>query len=374
MTNPKKLLGVIVNPKAGLGGRVGLKGSDGNYIQHKALALGAVPHALERTEQALAQLHYLKNTTTLVTYPDEMGADAAQGFETQIIGTITSGKTTAQDTQRAAQQMAEIGVDFLLFAGGDGTARDIFDAIGASLPMIGIPAGVKIHSSVYAVNPRAAGKLAAMFLEGRITGFQEAEVMDVDEQALRGGIFSTKLYGYLKVPYEEQFVQHSKSPTPASDAALAREIAAFVAGQMEADVVYIIGPGTTTRAIAEHLGLEKTLIGVDVILKNQVIVKDANESRLLSILADHPRAKIIITPIGGQGYLLGRGNQQISPQVIRMVGKDNLIIVSTINKLLSLKGRPLLVDTGDEKIDRLLQGYIRVTTGYNQSMIYRVSA
>jgi predicted polyphosphate/ATP-dependent NAD kinase len=191
---------------------------------------------------------------------------------------------------------------------------------------------------------------------------------------LRGGIFSTKLYGYLKVPYEEQFVQHSKSPTPASDAALAREIAAFVAGQMEADVVYIIGPGTTTRAIAEHLGLEKTLIGVDVILKNQVIVKDANESRLLSILADHPRAKIIITPIGGQGYLLGRGNQQISPQVIRMVGKDNLIIVSTINKLLSLKGRPLLVDTGDEKIDRLLQGYIRVTTGYNQSMIYRVSA
>ena len=369
-----KRLGLIVNPKAGIGGSVGLKGSDGAAIQKQALALGAVPKALNRAIEAIQFLVTLRGELEIVTYPGEMGANAAVacGFEPVVIGAITPGETTAADTSQAAGEMMGLGADLVLFAGGDGTARDIYRAVGTNVPVLGIPAGVKIHSAVYATNPKSAGELAAMYLRGQATDLREAEVMDIDEDAVRQGVVSAKLYGYLKIPFQRMLVQSLKSASPPGERLAADAIACAVIDEMAEDRLYIIGPGTTTRAIASRLGLPKTLIGVDVVLNRQLLAADVGERRLLELLEGH-RAKIVITPIGGQGYLFGRGNQQISAEVIRRTGKENIIVVSTLDKIVSLRGRPFLVDTGSHAVDEMLKGYTKVVTGYNQYTVYQVS-
>jgi len=372
----EKRLGLIVNPVAGIGGRVGLKGSDGAEIQKRALALGAVPQSLNRAIQALERIKTVDGLE-VITYPGEMGEDAARacGFQPKVIGLITPGKTTAEDTRSAAGEMLQQDVSLLLFAGGDGTARDICDAIGDSLPVLGIPAGVKIHSAVFATNPGSAGDLAASYLRGRISSLREAEVMDVDEGcrlAVRQGIVSAKLYGYLKVPFQRRLLQGLKTPSSPGEQAAMAAIAADVVSKMEDGWFYIIGPGTTTRAITARLGLDKTLIGVDVVAEGKPIAADVNESQLLKLIEGR-KARIVGTPIGGQGCIFGRGNQQISPKVIKEVGKDNVIVVSTTGKIHSLRGRPLWVDTGDQEVDEMLNGHVRVVTGYNEQIVYRVA-
>ena len=372
-------LGLIVNPVAGIGGRVGLKGSDGAEVQKRALELGAVPQALNRAIQALERI---KPTDDLeiITYPGEMGEDAARacGFDPTVIGSITPGETTPQDTRSAAREMRRLNVDLLLFAGGDGTARDIYNAVGDGIPALGIPAGVKIHSAVFATNPINAGDLAALALQGKVSSLREAEVMDVDEDAFRRGVVSAKLYGYLKVPFQRRLIQGLKTPSSLGEAASMRAIAHDVVGKMKDDCLYIIGPGTTTRAITSRLGLDKTLIGVDVVHGGELVAADVNESRLLE-LVEGRRAKIIVTPIGGQGCIFGRGNQQISPRVIKKVlaeddcPKDCIIVVSTPGKIHALGGRPLWVDTGDRELDGMLSGYIRVITGYREQIVYKLS-
>ena len=378
----EKKLGLIVNPVAGIGGRVGLKGSDGAEIQRKALALGAVPRSLNRAIQALERLQSVGGLE-VVTYPGEMGEDAARacGFAPTVIGWITPGGTTREDTISAAREMLELGVDLLLFAGGDGTARDIYNATGEKMVVLGIPAGVKIHSAVYATNPIGAGDLARSYLEGRSSALREAEVMDVDEEAFRQGFVSAKLYGYLKVPFQRRWLQGRKAPSSPGEQGAMAAIAADVVSEMADDWLYVIGPGTTTRAITARLGLDKTLVGVDVIRAErregkegglgELVAADVNESQLLALLEGR-KTKIVVTPIGGQGYIFGRGNQQISPDVLAMGGKDNVIVVSTSGKIHSLSGRPLRVDTGDRAVDEMLSGYVRVTTGYNEQLVYKV--
>ncbi|MCP4540357.1 MAG: ATP-NAD kinase family protein [Chloroflexi bacterium] len=371
-------LGLIVNPVAGLGGRVGLKGSDGADVQKKALALGAVPQALNRAILALERVGSVDGLE-IVTYPGEMGADAVRacGFEPSIIGAIQPGGTTSSDTQNAAREMQRLGVRLLLFAGGDGTARDVYNAVGDGVPALGIPAGVKIHSAVYATHPRSAGYLAASFLQGKTTALREAEVMDIDEQAFRQGIVSARLYGYLRVPFERRLLQGLKTPSRPGDQSAMKMIAADVVSKMEDGWLYVIGPGTTTWAIASRLGFSKTLIGVDVVREGKLVAADVNESQLLALLEGR-QAKIIVTPIGGQGYIFGRGNQQISPNVIKRTGadnkhpKENIIVVSTVGKIHSLGGRPLRVDTGDRAVDEMLSGYVRVVTGYGEQIVYKV--
>jgi predicted polyphosphate/ATP-dependent NAD kinase len=369
----RKRLGLIVNPVAGLGGRVGLKGSDGAEIQKRALELGAMPQAQNRAIEALERIKPVDGLE-VITYPSEMGEDAARacGFEPKVIGSIRPGKTTAEDTMNAAREMLRLDVDLLLFAGGDGTARDIYNAISDSLPVLGIPAGVKIHSAVFGTNPRSAGDLAASYLQGKVSTLREAEVMDIDEEAVRRGVVSARLYGYLKVPFQRRLLQGLKAPSSPGEEAAMAAIAADVVDNMEPGCLYIIGPGTTTRAITARLGLAKTLIGVDVVADGKLVAADVNESQLLELLKGR-KAKIIVTPIGGQGYIFGRGNQQISPEVIKRVGKDNIIVVSTVGKIHSLGGRPLLVDTGDREVDEMLSGYIRVVTGYDERIIYKVA-
>lgn len=362
-----------MNPVAGIGGRVGLKGSDGAEVQQRAQALGAVPQAQARAAQALERLGRLAGELELLTYPGEMGGDIARqcGFSPEVLGTIRPGRTGAEDTRRAAREMRDREVALLLFAGGDGTARDIYEAVGEDLVVLGIPAGVKIHSAVYATHPAAAGELAALYLEGRADGVREAEVMDIDEEAFRQGSLSAQLYGYLRIPARSGLVQGQKVPSAGEEASVAA-IAIDVVEKMEPGVLYILGPGTTVRAIAAELGVSKTLLGVDAVLDRALLLADANEAQLLALLQGHP-AKIVVTPIGGQGFLFGRGNQQISPRVIAAVGRENIVVVSTPDKLHALGRQPLLVDTGDPAVDAMLSGYQLVVTGYNERAVRKTT-
>jgi predicted polyphosphate/ATP-dependent NAD kinase len=369
----EKKLGLIINPIAGIGGRVGLKGSDGAEIQRKALALGAVPEAHPRTKQALVSIKPIEDLE-IITFPGEMGENAVEecGFDPIVIGSIKRGETTSEDTISAARGMLRLGAHLLLFAGGDGTARDIYNAIRDKIPVLGIPAGVKIHSAVFGINPRSAGDLAAQYIQGRISRLREAEVMDIDEDCFRNGIVSAKLYGYLKIPFRRSLVQSHKVASGSGEEVSTEAIAYDIIDTMEEGILYILGPGTTTRAITSKLGLEKTLVGVDVVCDKKLLAADVNEAQLLKLLKGQ-KSKIIVTPIGGQGHIFGRGNQQISHKVIRKVGKPNIIVISTADKINSLHGQPLWIDTGDRELDTMLSGHIRVIAGYGEKIIYRVS-
>ena len=369
-----KKLGLIVNPIAGMGGRVGLKGTDGLDILEKAVELGAKPQSQNRTVEVLKKLKPLKDDIELITYPGKMGEKTAIrcGFSPNIIGTITDAATTASDTRKAAKEMLDLKVDLLLFAGGDGTARDIYTAVGDSMVVLGIPTGVKIHSAVYACNPVRAGELALLFLQGKAKNILEAEVMDIDEEDYRKGRLRAKLYGYLKIPFERRYLQRVKAGSPVSEQYSQEAIAHDVTENISDEFYYIVGPGTTTRSIMEKLNLNDTLLGIDLIHKKKLVGKDLNEADLLEKIKGK-KTKLIITPIGGQGYLFGRGNQQISPDVIKQVGRDNIIIVATKQKINSLYGRPLLVDTGDKAVDRLLNDYFKVITGHREAIIYKAT-
>ncbi len=368
-----KTLGLIVNPVAGMGGKVGLKGSDGPEVLRMARERGATPEAPQRVSRALRAVAKTTESLQWITCPHEMGEDVcrAAGLAPKVLGSIRTGETTHEDTERAAEQLLEKQVDLLLFAGGDGTARDICRVVGSQLICLGIPAGVKIHSAVYAVTPRDAGEVAKMFLDGRLRSLREAEVMDIDEEAYRQGVVSARLYGYLRVPVESRYVQRMKAGGRVAEARALAGIADDVIDSMDESEVFVIGPGTTTRAIMEKLGLENTLLGVDVVCNRRLVAQDVPERQLTELIAGR-RAKIVIAVIGGQGYILGRGNQQVSPTVVRQVGKEGILVVATKEKLASLGGRPLLVDTGDEALNEELSGYVRVTTGYEDYVIYKV--
>lgn len=368
----KKKLGFIVNPVAGMGGRVGLKGSDGQEILQKARELGAVPESPKRAADALSRIANIKEEVEIITYPFEMGEDEARqaGFACQVIGAIDRGRTSPADTMRAAREMADLGVDLILFAGGDGTARNIHDAIGTAVPVIGIPAGVKIHSAVYATTPRNAGELTLMYLSGKLKKLQEAEVMDIDEDAFRMGRVTAKLYGYLKVPHEEKLVQGLKSGRTEGEAAVLAGIANHVIQSMEEDCIYLIGPGTTTRVVMEQLRLPYSLLGVDVVRNKQLVALDVSEKQILALIAGQ-KARIVVTIIGGQGYIFGRGNQQFSPAVLKQVGKENVVVISPQTKITSLQRRPLLIDTGDEEVNQLLSGYYQVVVDYERTIMYK---
>jgi len=366
-------IGLIVNPIAGIGGRVGLKGTDGREILQKAKSLGAISLSPKRTTAALEPLSVIGDKLKLITCPGDMGENEtiSCGFVSDIINGIKSKETTFADTQKAARIIRDRGVDLLLFAGGDGTARDIYVAIGTTLPVIGIPTGVKIHSAVFASSPSKAGELSLLYLQKKIHKLREVEVMDIDEQAFRNGIIKARLFGYLKIPYERRCIQGGKLGSSPSEEIIQKAIAEDIIESMDNDFLYIIGPGTTTRAIMQRLGLSYTLLGVDAVYKKEVIGLDLGESELLKLI-NKEKAKLIITPIGGQGYIFGRGNQQLSPQVIRKVKRENIIIIATYNKIVSLKGSPLLIDTGDLSLDRELNGYVQIVTNYHERTVYKV--
>jgi predicted polyphosphate/ATP-dependent NAD kinase len=262
------------------------------------------------------------------------------------------------------------GIDLLVFCGGDGTARDILHAVQMKVPVIGVPTGVKMHSAVFAINPKSAARIGMKFLWG-FSSLHEAEVMDIDEESYRKGRISARLMGYLLTPYEPDLLQGIKRASPITDSELRSQVAMalFIIETMEPDVTYILGPGTTTRTIADILHINKTLLGVDLLRNKRLIAKDVNENEILRTIQGN-KAKIIVTPIGGQGFIFGRGNQQISPKVIRYVGKNNILVVSTESKLRGLGS--LRVDTGDQQLDASFHGVIPVITDYRIQRIIQI--
>ncbi len=376
-------LGLIVNPIAGMGGSVGLKGTDGAAALRQARARGAQPSSERRAAEALAVITDAAPHLTLLTPLGAMGERAGRqaGMDPLVIdmGDLDpASDSTPEHTRRAVVSMMRRRIDLLLFAGGDGTARDICDALTLAqdddsppIPVLGIPAGVKMHSGVFAVNPRRAGEIVLRFMRGELDTTC-GEVMDIDEAAFRQGVVSAALHGYLRIPHAAQSVQSTKSGSVDSGDEALRSIAQQIVESMDDETLYIIGPGTTMKAITDALGLPKTLLGVDVVRGGRIVAADAAERELLRLTADTP-AKIIVTAIGGQGCILGRGNQQLSPRLIRQVGQDNIIVAATPHKLRQLHGKPLLVDTGDPSLDAALSGYISVVTGYRQSHIFRVA-
>jgi predicted polyphosphate/ATP-dependent NAD kinase len=345
-----KTLGLIVNPVAGMGGAVGLKGTDGAKILKQAISLGARPTAPTRAMSFLSELKFVKDRIQLFVGAGNMGEEEALnwGFACTVLGERKK-ETTAEDTRETARKIADAKADLLVFCGGDGTARNILEAINLSIPALGVPTGVKMHSSVFAVDPMAAAKIAIGFLWGELP-LREVEVMDVDENAFREGRVSSRLYGHLLTPYEPYLIQGAKMASPITESELRNQaaVAIYIIENMKPDVAYIIGPGTTTRTISDLLDAKKTLLGVDVFCNKKIVASDVNEKQILEAIRGKT-AQIIVTPIGGQGFVFGRGNQQISSEVISRVGLDNIIVVATESKLRSLKS--LRVDTGDPKLD-----------------------
>ena len=365
-------LGLIVNPVAGLGGTVALKGSDGAHTAAKAIELGAEPKANSRTKAALEVLLPYKERLTIYTVNGDMGEQTAKalGFNVEVVYN-TSAITTPDDTEQAAKILKNSGVDLVLFAGGDGTARNICHAIEDTIPVLGIPAGCKIHSGVYAITPKAAGRVVEMLVKGELVTLADADVMDIDEDAFRQGTVKAKRYGEMQTPSEVRYMQAVKNGGKETDELVLADIAAHVVSQMDEDTFYIMGSGSTVEAIMEEMGLENTLLGVDLIKDQTLVAQDLTAKQLLELTHDQS-TKLVITLIGGQGHIFGRGNQQLSPVLIRAIGKENIIVVATKTKLQALNGRPLICDTGDGELDDELTGYIKVTTGFNDHIMYAV--
>jgi predicted polyphosphate/ATP-dependent NAD kinase len=364
-----KTLGLIVNPVAGMGGAVGLKGTDGKAILKKAVSLGAKPIAPARAERFLSCLKPVSNEIHLITAAGTMGENEAlkAGFKCEAVGEAKQ-ETGSGDTKAAAKSMMDSKVDLLIFCGGDGTARDMMDIVDIKIPVLGLPTGVKMHSAVFACNPESAVNITMQFLLGRLP-LKEAEVMDVDEEAFRQGHLSAKIYGYMLIPYEPEYVQGAKLASPETENELRNQaaIAVYLIDKvLKPNVSFILGPGTTTRTMTDLLNEKKTLLGVDLLCNKRIVARDVNESEILSLIKGKD-AKIVVTPIGGQGFVFGRGNQQISPKVIRQVGLDNVIIIATKGKLGSL-GK-LRVDTGDPLLDKSFKGQVKVIVDYGEERV-----
>nr|WP_276521652.1 ATP-NAD kinase family protein [Shewanella sairae] len=363
-------LGLIINPLAGLGGSVGLKGSDG--VASEAIAKGAEPKSHMRMQQALAVIESYKSRIEIITASGDMGETLSKsmGFNTRVVYQAPA-ETDAQDTQKVVSELLNETLDLLLFAGGDGTARDVYAIADDKLPVLGVPAGVKIHSGVYGITPHASGMVVKMLLDGDLVSLMSADVMDIDEVAFRTGVVRARRFGEMQVPAEPRYVQAVKMGGKESDELVLADLAAEAIELME-DNLCVMGSGSTVAAVMGELGLENTLLGVDLIQDETLVASDLSANELLQLTENKP-LKLFITLIGGQGHILGRGNQQLCPELIRRVGKDNIVILATKTKLKALDGRPLIVDSGDPELDIALTGYYKVVTGYHDYVMYQVA-
>jgi predicted polyphosphate/ATP-dependent NAD kinase len=371
-------VGFLVNPIAGMGGKVGLKGTDGKADEAKKL--GAVPVANEHAGIMLAALNDILKESPMdidwLTCSGVMGAESLEeaGFKFHIVRKSPS-KTSTKDTLAAAQKLLEEKVDIILFCGGDGTARDICSVVKRAIPILGVPSGVKMHSGVFGVTPAKTAEVLACFVSGELKP-AAVEIMDLDEDRYREGEWVVRHYDSALTPFESTLVQTSKMMvTEASDAEILEEIGDYIKELVtdEPETLFILGPGGTTEAIGKVLGIDKTLLGIDAHAGKKQVGKDLNEEALLILLNKYNIVKLILSPIGSQGFVLGRGNLQLSPQVIRKIGRANIMVVSTPAKLART---PLLrFDTGDTALDTELagRGYFSVVMGYRLSRLMKVA-
>jgi len=367
-----------VNPYAGIGGSVGLKGSDGELIRAEAFARGAQQRAPARMQCCLEMLQGFRDRLEVYAYTGDMGQSAviAAGFHCNLVGASTAEPSSSQDTINAAAALVEEKVDLILFAGGDGTARNIADALeqlGANQQVVlGVPSGVKMHSGVYANTPEAAGEILRCLLEGQLVNVQSGEVRDIDEDAFRAGKVKTRLYSHMQAPQLPQFLQQVKNSGAHQDEMVKLDIANYLADNLEDDVLYIVGPGSTTQVFMEQLGLQGTLLGVDLVVNRDLLAADVSAQQLRDYMDQYANVRLIITAIGGQGHIIGRGNQQLAPDLLKKIPRAYIQIIATKEKILSLRGRPLLVDSNDPQFDKSFSGYQSVLVGYDEFILYPI--
>ena len=375
----KFIIGLIVNPISGMGGSVGLKGTDGKEILEKAMELGAEPNAHNRIKELLFHLESIKSKIKFITCPKFMGEIPLKklGFDYEtithpIFDEINEiADSTAEHTIQAAKIMNQYNnLKLILFAGGDGTARDIVHAIHKGKPCLGIPTGVKIYSSVFSLNPDKAASIIMQFLWDEIP-LKESEVLDIDENEYRKGKLVSKLYGHLLVPFNPNFCQSSKMGSSESDLDNQERIAKLIVEEMEENIYYLVGPGSTTKAITDALNQNKTILGVDLLLNKKIVAYDLNEQQILNYIRGK-KTKIIVSLIGKQGFLFGRGNLQFTPQILKDVGTQNIIIISSKFKLQNIPNQILRLDTRDHELDEEMKGFYKVIVDYDEIKICKV--
>jgi predicted polyphosphate/ATP-dependent NAD kinase len=382
-------IGLLINPVAGLGGTVALKGSDGADIQVLARDRGGQPRGASRARRMLLALGDAAGRVRWLTWGGDMGEALLQALEipAQVLGGPVGSRSTplcAQDTRDAAVAMCREGADLLVFCGGDGTARDLLDAVGQSLPVLGVPAGVKMHSGVFATTPESAAKILVSLIAGGLVRASLGEVRDLDEAALRDGAVRPRFYGELAVPEAGGFLQRTKESGRENEALALEEIVAEVVARI-GDVTgpVVLGPGGSLAAVKEALGMEATLIGFDVLENGVQIGRDVDAAwleRYLSAPAPKNSRSSAMGPVlvlsftRHQGFLLGRGNQQLTPAVLRLIPRRNLWVVGTRSKLLSLDGRPLIIDTDDPELDAAWSGLVQIIAGYDDRLWYQVAS
>jgi predicted polyphosphate/ATP-dependent NAD kinase len=370
------LVGFLINPIAGMGGRVGLKGTDD--VVAEAARLGATPIANERAAAALQALRRLLALDAAppairwLTCSGAMGLDALQaaGFDAGVVHE-TAREPSAADTKAAVAKFLAARVDLILFCGGDGTARDIGSVAGHAAPILGIPSGVKMYSGVFGITPARTAEILLYFLK-REFGVAEVEILDLDEDAYRRGEWAVRLHMSATTPFEPHYVQSAKALFAGQeDAAAKNEIADHLREEIEADpeCLLLLGPGSTVASVGRALGIDKTLLGIDAVVRGRLVGKDLNERQLIELIGRYGRRKLVLSPIGAQGFVLGRGNQQLSPAVIRGIGVGNIVVVATPAKLART---PLLrFDTGDAALDAELIGrrFFAVLIGYHRTRL-----
>ena len=353
-----KRIGFVVNPFAGMGGAVGLKGTDG--CVKEARMLGAVPVSPSRALRFLS--HIDRQDLLFLTAGQNMGEDELKeaGITSyQVVYTPSSDETGPEDTCEACRSIIREGGDFILFCGGDGTARDVFSVVGQEKPILGIPAGVKIYSGVFAATPESAAFVLTRWESARLTF---AEVLDVNEEQYRAGVLTTDIFGIAQIPYISELCQSGKQTGFGDETFAYADIARFIRSIMLNDTLYLLGAGSTTGAISGFMHIPSTLLGVDAVFQGRLIASDLNEQGILDLLNTYGKVKVILSPIGAQGFILGRGNQQISNKVLEKIGIDALIVVATPAKL---EQTPVLyLDTGDEALNQRFDDTILVVCGY----------
>jgi len=365
-------IGLIVNPIAGMGGPVALTGTDGDFAR-RAAELGARPTSGERAVTALSALQGMN--VEVLTCSGQMGADACRraGLPFGIVVEILSATTTPNDTRKAAALLSEPGVDLLLIVGGDGTARDVFEGAGSRVPILGVPAGVKMHSAIFAATARTAGDVARLFLRSadRSALLHDAEIMDREIPRLTNDRSSPRLYGVVRTPKVSFLVPHAKSASvPGDDAALSGAIQRAARLALD-DRISLLGPGTTLQRVKMQLGCAGSVLGVTAVQNGRCLGQDVSEEGILRLIAGRP-ARLILGVVGGQGFLFGRGNQQFSSRVIRSVGEQNIVIVASLEKLLALGAGALLVDTGDEELDASLSAFRPILVSANRTLVFPI--
>ena len=373
-------IGIVVNPDAGLGGRLGFKGSDGRAKE--ARDAGAVDRAGPRMQQCISKfkellassLNRMGVSPTIVAWSGRMGGDWLDGFEYEQRKESPT-ESTAQDTSNLVQDLLKSEVDVILYAGGDGTTRDIVNALdGNETPLIGVPGGVKMHSGCFATTPKASAEVLLAFLQGDLM-VAITEVMDLDEETYQKGEWKVRMYGEAWTPSSPRFLQGAKEQVErASESDTIEGLANHIGNLIDDDpeLMVIWGSGGTLRRMGEHLNVELTLLGIDIQHKG-TIHSDLNEQQLLHHLVEYEGPRLLLlSPMGGQGFLIGRGNLQLSPDVLRAIEFESILGVATPSKLLGLSS--VRIDTGDPLLDEEYQQrrFIKLLQGYRTTRVIRI--